>query len=81
MKVNNKALFFTDLDKTLLNDKHELSKNNLHAIKQLLSRQIGVVLASGRSYKDIKENILENIIYSYLLLPLMVRRSILLKVN
>ena len=54
-----KALFFTDLDKTLLNDEHEISKNNLQAIQTLLSNDIEVVFASGRSYKDIKENILK----------------------
>lgn len=54
-----KSLFFTDLDKTLLNDEHEISENNLQAIQTLLSNQIEVVLASGRSYQNIKDNILK----------------------
>lgn len=53
-----KQLFFTDLDKTLLNNKHEISINNLEAIHKLLAHDIEVVFTSGRSYRDIKEHYL-----------------------
>lgn len=57
--MKNKYLFFTDLDKTLLNDSHQISLENFQAIKKLQTNNMIVVLASGRSYQDIKKNILD----------------------
>ncbi|MCD8028128.1 MAG: HAD family hydrolase [Erysipelotrichaceae bacterium] len=51
-------IVFTDLDKTLLNDHHLISDNNLKAIKDLINYNIKACFASGRSYNNIKELLL-----------------------
>lgn len=55
----NKKIIFTDLDKTLLSNHHDISKENLKALHQLQKNGFIVVFASGRSYNDIKTNLLE----------------------
>ncbi|MDF1618531.1 Cof-type HAD-IIB family hydrolase [Petrocella sp. FN5] len=40
-----------DMDGTLLNERQEISKENVEAIKDLIDRGIKVVLASGRAYQ------------------------------
>ncbi len=52
-------IVFTDLDKTLLNDQHLISDNNLKAIQDLMNHHIKVCFASGRSYNNIKELLLD----------------------
>lgn len=44
----NYQLLMTDMDDTLLNNKHELSQENIKAIKQLQEQGYYFVLASGR---------------------------------
>ncbi|WP_202709235.1 HAD family hydrolase [Sporosalibacterium faouarense] len=41
-----------DMDGTLLNGKHEISTENIHAIKKAQSIGIEVVIATGRSYPE-----------------------------
>ncbi|MCR6109802.1 HAD family phosphatase [Bacillus sp. A301a_S52] len=43
-----------DLDGTLLNEKKQLSEENLHAIKLAQSQGVEVVIATGRAYFDVK---------------------------
>lgn len=43
-----------DLDGTLLNEKKQLSDENLHAIKLAQSQGIEVVIATGRAYFDVQ---------------------------
>lgn len=51
--MNNIRLIISDLDGTLLNEKHKLSVNTIKVLKQAQQRHIGVVLATGRSLKDL----------------------------
>jgi hypothetical protein len=46
-------LLAIDLDKTLLNDKHEITKRNYDAIKNCKGKGIYIVLASGREVETI----------------------------
>ena len=57
--MNKEKIIFTDLDKTLLTAQHEISEENLKALYQLQNKGFIVVFASGRSYNDIKINLLE----------------------
>ncbi|MCD7892616.1 MAG: HAD family hydrolase [Erysipelotrichaceae bacterium] len=52
-------IVFTDLDKTLLNDNHLISIQNLETIHDLMNHDIKVCFASGRSYNNIKELLLD----------------------
>jgi len=45
-------LIATDLDRTLLNEQHEISEENIIAIRQAQERGIEVVIATGRTYFD-----------------------------
>jgi HAD superfamily hydrolase (TIGR01484 family) len=45
-------LIATDLDGTLLNAEHEVSKENIKAIRQAQEQGIEVVVATGRTYFD-----------------------------
>ena len=49
-----------DLDGTLLNDKGEVSRENLDAIKELTERGIYFVPASGRAYAELIPPLSEN---------------------
>ncbi|MGL5021402.1 MAG: HAD family hydrolase [Mycoplasmatales bacterium] len=49
-----KKLFVSDLDGTLLNEKHELDENGIRSINMLIDNDYTVVLASGRSYELIR---------------------------
>jgi Cof subfamily protein (haloacid dehalogenase superfamily) len=42
-----------DLDGTLLNSQHEISKENLLAINELLNNGYEIILNTGRAYKDV----------------------------
>ena len=44
----NYKLIATDMDGTLLNDEHSISKGNIEAIKEVQKKGIKFVLASGR---------------------------------
>ena len=57
--MNKEKIIFTDIDKTLLTAQHEISEENLKALYQLQNKGFIVVFASGRSYNDIKINLLE----------------------
>lgn len=46
--MKDKKILFTDIDGTLLNDKREIPKENLEAIKKALDRGHFVVIATGR---------------------------------
>lgn len=52
-------IVFTDLDKTLLNDNQQISDVNLSAINYLIKNGHTVVFSSGRSYINIKTEILD----------------------
>lgn len=54
-----RKLIVTDLDKTLLNDDQLISEKNIKAIYDLLDNNVKVIFASGRSYENIKTEILE----------------------
>jgi Cof subfamily protein (haloacid dehalogenase superfamily) len=45
-------LIATDLDRTLLNEEHEISEENRIAIRQAQEKGIEVVIATGRTYFD-----------------------------
>ncbi|MDF2633562.1 MAG: Cof-like hydrolase [Pelosinus sp.] len=45
-------LIATDLDGTLLNEEHEVSKENIKAIRQAQKQGIEVIVATGRTYFD-----------------------------
>jgi Cof subfamily protein (haloacid dehalogenase superfamily) len=45
-------LIATDLDRTLLNEEHEISEENITAIRQAQEKGIEVVVATGRTYFD-----------------------------
>ncbi|KZL92165.1 Cof-type HAD-IIB family hydrolase [Clostridium magnum] len=47
-------LFATDLDGTLLNSKHEISKENINALKIAQENGVEIVIATGRTYADAK---------------------------
>lgn len=47
-------LFATDLDGTLLNSKHEISKENIKALKMAQKNGVEIVIATGRTYVDAK---------------------------
>ena len=51
--MNNIRLIISDLDGTLLNENHKLSLKTIEVLKQAQQRRIGVVLATGRSLKDL----------------------------
>ena len=44
----NYKLIATDMDGTLLNDEHSISKGNIEAIKEVQKKGIKFVLASGK---------------------------------
>lgn len=46
--MNTKKILFTDLDGTLLNDKHQVSEGNCKAIKKALANGHKIVIATGR---------------------------------
>ncbi len=46
-------LFATDLDGTLLNSNHEISKENLEALKLAQKTGTEIVIATGRTYGDV----------------------------
>jgi HAD superfamily hydrolase (TIGR01484 family) len=48
-------LIALDMDGTLLNDKHEISKNNREAIEQAQSKGVAVVVCTGRSVMACEE--------------------------
>lgn len=50
----NIKLFVTDMDGTLLNDEHKISKENLDALKELKEKGIEVLVATGRSDSEVK---------------------------
>ena len=60
-ELKMKKLIVTDLDKTLLNDDQLISEKNIKAIYDLLDNNVKVIFASGRSYENIKTEILEKI--------------------
>lgn len=45
-------LIATDLDGTLLNSNHEISKENIEALKYAQEKGIEITIATGRTYKD-----------------------------
>lgn len=47
-------LFASDMDGTLLNEKHVISKENAHAIKQLQAAGIEFIIATGRDYSMVR---------------------------
>lgn len=47
-------LFATDLDGTLLNSKHEVSEENIKALKLAQENGVEIVIATGRTYADAK---------------------------
>lgn len=47
-------LIATDLDGTLLNSNHEISKENIDALKLAQEKGIEIVIATGRTYADAK---------------------------
>ncbi|NFT08245.1 HAD family phosphatase [Clostridium botulinum] len=47
-------LIVSDMDGTLLNSEHKISKENLDAIKKAEERGIHFAIATGRSYQDVK---------------------------
>lgn len=49
-------LIALDMDGTLLNDKHEVSKANRQAIKEAQEKGVYVVLSTGRSLRTCKEH-------------------------
>lgn len=51
--MNNIKLIISDMDGTLLNEKHELSQYTIDILKNVQDKGIGIVLASGRSLKDL----------------------------
>jgi len=51
---------FCDLDGTLLNNNHQVSKENIEAIKECRKKNVRFIINSGRSYPQI-ENILKQI--------------------
>ncbi|HHX61884.1 MAG TPA: HAD family phosphatase [Epulopiscium sp.] len=55
-------MFVSDLDGTLLDDNHKISKENIEAIKKLEEKGIKFVIATGRT-KFILEDILEKVDY------------------
>ena len=48
--MKNIKLIAFDLDGTLLNENRELSEYNIRAIKELLKKDIKIVIATGRPY-------------------------------
>lgn len=50
----------SDLDGTLLNNKSEISKENLEAIKELNKKGVHFVISSGRTFAEIPKEICEN---------------------
>ena len=48
-------LFVSDLDKTLLNTKHQIDEQNKSGLDMLSQLNYSLCIASGRSYKDILE--------------------------
>lgn len=58
-ELKMKKIIVTDLDKTLLNDDQLISEKNIKAIYDLLDNNVKVIFASGRSYENIKIEILE----------------------
>lgn len=55
----NIKLFVTDMDGTLLNDEHKISKENLAALKELKEKGIDVLVATGRADTEVKAYIRE----------------------
>ena len=49
----------TDLDGTLLSDSTSVSRENLDAIKRLYEAGISTVIATGRTFFEIPEELLE----------------------
>ena len=47
-------LFASDMDGTLLNEKHVISKENAHAVKQLQAAGIEFIIATGRDYNMVR---------------------------
>lgn len=43
-----------DLDGTLINNNHEISKENVKAIKHAMKKGYEVVIATGRAYFDVQ---------------------------
>jgi len=53
-------LIASDMDGTLLNSKHKISKENLEAIKKAESMGVKFTIATGRRFEDVKPLIDEN---------------------
>ncbi|WP_315081679.1 Cof-type HAD-IIB family hydrolase [uncultured Clostridium sp.] len=47
-------LIVSDMDGTLLNSEHKISKENLEAIKKAEERGVHFAIATGRAYQDVK---------------------------
>ncbi|GAA0179496.1 Cof-type HAD-IIB family hydrolase [Clostridium sediminicola] len=55
----NIKLFVTDMDGTLLNDEHKISRENLIALKELKEIGIDILVATGRANAEVKAYIRE----------------------
>ena len=53
-------LIASDMDGTLLNDDHKISKNNLEAIKKTQEMGIDFTIVTGREYGAVKSYLEEN---------------------
>ena len=53
-------LIATDMDGTLLNAAHEISEENINAIKYAQSKGITVVIATGRAFYEASTPMAEN---------------------
>ncbi|HEX9024914.1 MAG TPA: HAD-IIB family hydrolase, partial [Clostridium sp.] len=53
-------LIASDMDGTLLNSNHKISKENLEAIKKAESMGVKFTIATGRRFEDVKPLIDEN---------------------
>lgn len=57
MDYTNIKLIVTDMDGTLLNDKHEVSERFFQQFKKLKSKNIHFVAASGRQFQSIQDKL------------------------
>lgn len=53
-KITDVNTFVFDMDGTLLNDTHEISALNVHALNKLQARGFNVVIATGRHFNDLR---------------------------
>ena len=54
MKSNTYKMFITDLDGTLLDDRKNISEENIIALKKLTDHQVFITVFTGRNYLSAK---------------------------